>query len=96
MTRASVAPVRWMVVPERRTFQDLRRTLAQGGMPPVHKRTPEDYARIAAFRTLEELLAVLEEYRRRVEAGQTCRLVEREHVRVPGKLLVELVIEGPS
>jgi len=86
-------PVRRLVIPELKTLRELRRTLAYGGIPSADKRTPEDDARIAAFRAVEELLRLVDEYRRRVERGEHCRIVEREHPHEPGRLLIELAIE---
>ncbi|MFT3769637.1 MAG: hypothetical protein QM820_29730 [Minicystis sp.] len=80
-------------MPELTTLRELRRAFARGGLPPMDKRTAEDCARIASFRTLEELCRVLDEFRRRVESGERCRLVEREHAIEPGRLRVEIVIE---
>ena len=87
------APASPLAAPEFTTLRDLRRALARGGLRSPSQRTPEDHARIAAFRTLEELMRLLDEYRRCVEGGQRCRLVEREHPREPGRLLLEVVIE---
>jgi hypothetical protein len=87
------APVRVLALPELRALREVRKALAYGGLPPAHLRTPEDCARISSFRVIEELLRVLDVYRRRVESGEKCRLVETEHRREPGRLLVELVIE---
>ena len=81
-------------LPELRTLRELRTRLARGGMPPLDKRTPDDSARIVAFRVIEELLRLFERYRRRVEQGERCRLVERERAAEPGALLIEIVIEA--
>jgi hypothetical protein len=59
----------------------------------MDKRTPEDHARIASFRTLEELLSLLDQFRRRVANGERCRLVEREHRREPDRFIIEIAIE---
>jgi hypothetical protein len=88
------APIRVVALPELRSLRELRKALAYGGLPPAHVRSPEDCARIGSFRVMEELLRVLDAYRRRVESGEACRLVEREHRREPGRFLVELVIEA--
>ena len=82
-----------LAVPELTALRELRRLLARGGLPPAHQRTPEDHARIASFRALEELLNLLDHYRRRAENGERCRLVEREHGREAGRLLLEIEIE---
>ncbi len=87
-TRSPASP---LAAPEFAVLRQLRGTLARGGLPA--RRTPEDHARIAAFRTVAELLVLLDEYRRRVESGDRCRLVEREHDHKPGRLLIEVAIE---
>lgn len=85
-----------LLIPEFKTLRELRRVLGRGGLPALDKRTPEDSARIASFRAIEELCRVLGEYKRRVENGERCRLVEREHGSEPGRLHVEFVIEVRS
>lgn len=87
-------PRRRLAIPEIHTLRELRHALARGGMPPIAARTPEDDARIAGFRVIQELLAMFEEYRRRIEDGERCRLVERKHPREPDRLLLELAIEA--
>jgi hypothetical protein len=82
-----------MVLPEYEAMRELRRELARGGLPPVHARTPADMARIASFRALEELMRFLSEYRRRIDAGERCRIVEHESPRVAGRLDLHLMIE---
>jgi hypothetical protein len=82
-----------VALPEVVALRELRRALARGGLPQMGQRTPEDHARIASFRAVEELLALLDHYRGRVTNGESCRLVEREHPREPGRLLIEIVIE---
>ncbi len=84
---------RTLAIPEMKTLRELRRALARGGLPPIAKRGPEDFARIAAFRAVTALLGLLDDDRRRVERGERCRLVEHEHPILPGRLIVELVIE---
>jgi len=90
---AAVKTLPQLALPQVRELRELRRAFAHGGLPPGHRRGPEAHARIASFRTLEELLVLLDEYRRRVERGERCRIVEREHVREAGRFIVELVIE---
>jgi hypothetical protein len=85
--------VRYFSIPEMRALQALRAALAVGGMPALEKRTPEDEARIGLFRLTEEALYLMAQFKRRIEAGERCRLVEREHAREPGRLLFELAIE---
>lgn len=85
-----------VAIPEIKALRDLRASLARGGLPAPSRRTPEDHARIAGFRLLGELLRLFEQYRQRVENGERCRIVEREHACAPGQLLIELAIEAES
>ncbi len=80
-----------LAAPEFTTLRDLRRIFSKGGLPA--ERTPEAHARIASFCVLGELLRLLDEYRRRIRAGQRCRLVVREQPSEPGRLLLDVVIE---
>jgi hypothetical protein len=82
-----------LVIPEHRTLKALRDVLAVGGLTPLGRRTPEDAARIASFRVIEELLRLLRIFKHRVEEGEACRLVERTRATEPGRFLVEIVIE---
>lgn len=91
--RAKPLVVRSIALPEIKALRELRHALARGGLPPFDKRTPEDWARIAAFRTIFELLRLLDEYKRRTERGERCRLVEQERDRGPGRLVVEITLE---
>jgi hypothetical protein len=93
MSRASEVPQIQLVIPELRTLRELRRSLAHGGLPAIDKRTPEDWARLAAHRSIAELCRILGEYRRRVESGEHVRLVERELPPEPGRMRIELLIE---
>jgi hypothetical protein len=86
--------VRIFAIPELRSLQTLRAALAIGGMPPLDKRTAEDSARLGLFRLVEEALIFLGQFKRRIEGGERCRLVERERAREPGRFVVELVIES--
>jgi len=92
----TVAGARHLAIPEIRELREARRALARGGIPPLDKRTPEDGARIAAFQTITALLRLLDEYKRRVEDGQHCRLVEVDRGLQPGRLLIEIAIEAQS
>src|SRR5262245_43323545 len=40
------------------TLRELRRLFSYGGLPPYESRSPEDYARIAAFFALQELMYI--------------------------------------
>ena len=82
-----------LAMPELRALRELRRALARGGLPSMDRRTPEDHARIASFRAIEELLQLLDQYRRRVDGGERCRLVELEQAHAPGRLHLEIAIE---
>lgn len=87
-------PRRSVAIPEMGTLRELRHALARGGMPPVATRTPEDHARLATFRVIQALLALFEEYRRRIERGERCGLVERQHPHEPDRLVIEIGIEA--
>ena len=87
------APARRMVIPELRALQDARYVLARGGKPPVGERTPEDCARVSAFHTLSLLLRILLRFKQKIEVGERCRLVEREHAFEPERVVIELAIE---
>jgi len=87
---------RTFAVPALRTLRELRRTLADGGMPAPERRAPEDWTRLAALRTISALLRVFEQYRRAVEEGERCRIVAHEHPAEPRRLLVELAIEADT
>jgi hypothetical protein len=78
-------------MPEYTMLRELRRELSYGGLPT--RRTPEDYARITSFRVIEELLCLLDAYRRRLDVGEPCHLVEIEHAPEKGRLLSEFVIK---
>ncbi len=80
---------RVFAIPEHAALRELRRALARGHLPGQGQRTPEDDARNAAFRTVEELLALFDELERRVERGDACRLVEHEQPREAGRMLIE-------
>jgi hypothetical protein len=82
-----------LALPELAALRELRRALAHGGLPRMDVRTPADHARIASFRTVEELLWLLDRFRGRIASGERCRLVEREHRRDPDRLVVEISIE---
>jgi hypothetical protein len=70
----------------------MRRALGRGGLPS--RRSPADDARLMAFRALDELLRLLDEYQCRIDSGERCRLVEREHVGGAGRLVLEFAIEA--
>jgi hypothetical protein len=74
------------------TLRELRRLLSMGGLPA--ERTPEAHARIASFCVLSELLRILNEYRRRIRAGERCRLLVHEQTSEPGQLLLHITIEA--
>jgi hypothetical protein len=76
------------------TLRDLRQVFARGGLRS--ERTPHHDVRLASFRVVVELLRLLEEFRRRIEEGERCRIVEREHARRPGQFVLEFMIEGAT
>jgi hypothetical protein len=74
-------------------MRELRAALARGGVPRLERRTAHDWARIAAYHTIAELMRLLDHFKRRVEQGEPCRLVYLEKPHEPGRLQVEIVIE---
>jgi hypothetical protein len=78
------------------TFQalrDLRRDFGCAGIPSKDCRTQEDDARLVSFCVLQELVHILDQFRRAVEQGEQCRLVVREHGRQLGKAIIEISIQ---
>jgi hypothetical protein len=78
------------------TLRELRRELARGALPSSDKRTAEESLQLSAFRVLQEWLRLVDDFRRRVESSERCRLVEREHRPEPGRLVIEIGIEVQS
>jgi hypothetical protein len=56
--------------------------------------TPEDSARVALSRLLTEFLRLVTELKRRVEAGERCRIVEVPQEQQPGAMQLKLRIEA--
>ena len=84
------------VIPAHRAMVELREELARGGRPPLATRGPEDCVRITSFDVISALLRLLRTFKHRVEAGERCRLVAREHAPELGRLHIEIAIEaGP-
>lgn len=79
--------------PDFETLRHLRRRFARGGLPAEAERTPEDQARIAAFRTIADLLRVLTDFRDRIARGEAVGLVMPEQKSEPGRLRIEIAIE---
>lgn len=69
----------------------LRKKFSRGGLPA--DRTPEDDARIAAYRTIADLLRVLSEFRDRLARGDAVRLVMPEQTNERGRMRFEITIE---
>lgn len=87
-------PVRHVAIPEIDTLRELRRALARGGLSAVDMRTPEDCARIASLYVILDLLRLLDEFKRRVEGGERCRLVVVERNAEAGRLAIRIAIEA--
>lgn len=84
---------------EGRWFCDLRllrRLVGVGGLPPRDKRTAGDEARIAAFRAVQDLVQILEDFGRLIMNGERVRLNVREHGRETRRVVIEIVIEDES
>jgi hypothetical protein len=84
------------LLPEHKALRELRLALSRGDLPRPARRTSADWARVATFSTIAELLRFLDEFKRRVEGGEPCRLVEIKQPQQPGRLRIEIVIESMS
>jgi hypothetical protein len=91
--RPETSVPRSVALPEIRTLREVRYALARGGLPPEERRTPEDWGRIAALQALLVLLQVLDQFKRRVEDGERCRVVTRQIERAPDRRTLEIAIE---
>ncbi len=81
------------LAPEFRALRELRDAFGRGGLPPAAERTPEESTRLAAFRTLQELLHLVAQFQRRVGQGERVDLVVHERGRELGRVVLELAIE---
>jgi hypothetical protein len=79
-------------IPEHALLRRLREMVAIRG----DGSTPEDSARIAVARFLSEFLRLAAELKRRVEAGERCRIVEVPQPPEPGTMHVKFKIELES
>lgn len=70
----------------------LRKKFSRGGLPA--NRTPEDDARLVVFYVLRALLDLLAEFARRVRRGERLRLVVTEQPSMPGRMVVEVLMES--
>ena len=77
-------------LPAFRELQELRRLLAHA---PLIRDTPEHEARTVSFRVLKDLCALLSAFKKRIEAGERCIIVEIPHPHKDGRLRVEFSIE---
>jgi hypothetical protein len=78
--------------PEFHTLRMLRRAFSRGGLPPLSMRTPEDEARIAAFFALQQMMYILEEFRKACARHEPVRLVVAEHGQSPNHIVLEIAI----
>jgi hypothetical protein len=74
------------------TLRLLRRAFSSGGLPPLSIRTPEDEARIAAFFGLQQLMYILEEFRKACARGEPVRLAVDERAQSPNRIVVDIAI----
>ena len=89
---APEAPPRLLVAPVFHALRDLLRAFSRGGMPSRASRTPDEDARLVVFQTLNELVHVLDQFRRRAERGEAVRLLVTERAREMGRAIVEIAI----
>jgi hypothetical protein len=78
--------------PEFSALRTLRRAFSRGGLPPLLERTPDDEARIAAFFALQQLLLILDEFRRACARGESVHLEIDESGMSPTRLLMTIAI----
>ncbi|APR77542.1 Hypothetical protein A7982_02889 [Minicystis rosea] len=83
---------RLLGAPAFHALRDVLRAFARGGMPSRASRTPDEDARLAVFQTLNELVLVLDQFRRRAERGEAVRLLVTERAREMGRAMVEIAI----
>jgi hypothetical protein len=72
-------------------LRSLRRSFGRGGLPA--NPTPADQARLATFKTLRDLLHILDAFRSAVRRGEPVRLVVPEQEETPGRKQIEIVME---
>jgi hypothetical protein len=82
-----------LFAPAFKALRDLRQELGKGRIPPVATRAPDESARLAAFHVLNELGHLLDQFRLRIQGGEQCHLVVKEHVHEPGRVVIEIAIE---
>lgn len=83
---------RTLHIPEHALLKRLRENAAIRG----DGTTPEDSARVAISRLVGEFLRLAGELKRRVEAGERCRIVEVPQPAEPGTMHIKLRIKGDS
>ncbi len=81
------------VIPGYRALSGLRDALAQVRVPAPVLRSAADWAHVAVFTTVTELLRFQNEFKRRVASGERCRLVEVKHRFDEARFCIEFVIE---
>jgi hypothetical protein len=80
--------------PSFRALRTLLRDFARGGLPSRAARTPEEDARLAAFHALNELVHLLDQYRRRIARGERVRLRVTNEGRRLDQALIALTISA--
>lgn len=78
------------------TLRRIHRALSRGGMRPLSRRTPEDEVRIAAFRALQQLLRILDAFRKACVRGRPVHLVVNETGMSPRRVLMTIAIVEPG
>jgi hypothetical protein len=74
-------------------FVALRALIHRFGVGPLRSDAPpEEQANVVCFRVLVEVVKLLEEFVRRLAAGERVRLVEREHPPERGRLVLEIAV----
>ncbi|APR82603.1 Hypothetical protein A7982_07952 [Minicystis rosea] len=84
-----------LTIPAVHELRELRIALARASLSALDARASRtERARLASFRTIVVLLRVLEEFKRRVEAGEPCSLSAVDHTPAPGRYTLEFTIQA--
>jgi hypothetical protein len=73
-------------------LRHVRLTLSAGGLTAAERRTPEGSVRLATIHACREIEHIIDQLRRRIDAGERCRVVCTEKGRRLGLAIVHLEI----
>jgi hypothetical protein len=78
--------------PEFNALRLLQRAFARCGLPPLSVRTPQAEACIASFFSLQQLMYILDEFRKACARGELVHLVVSELGRSANRILLHIAI----